>query len=269
LAALLLLKINIFVYYNKEGNMPLRFSTCLRNKLLGGVPARHVATITGTTIAAVDGGASPDSFTDSANGFVAAGFEPGDSIMVYGFTGGMAAIHGPFTILTVAVGEITVATGLLAADAASESVTIVCLTGGSLKDVFKDGILKIYSGSQPTSPDDAYNGALLVSITISSGAFVSGVVTNGIEFGDPASAAIAKRSGDVWSGIVASTGIAAWFRFYANGVDAGGADTGFVYPRIDGTIGVSGAQLNMSSTSLVAGTTITIDSFELSIPASF
>ena len=249
--------------------MPLRFSTCLRNELLGGVPARHVATITGTGIAAVDGGAGVDSFTDTGNGFITAGFEPGDAIIVYGFTGGMAAIHGPFTILTVAVGEITVATGLLASDAAGESVTMVCLTGGSLKDIFKDGVLKIYSGSQPSSPDNIYNGALLVSITLASGAFASGAVANGLEFGSPASAAIAKRSGDVWSGVVGSTGIAAWFRLYANGTDAGGNDSGFIYPRIDGTIGVSGAQLNMSSTSLVAGTTITIDSFEISIPVSF
>lgn len=249
--------------------MTLRLSTCLRNKMLGGVPVRHVATYTATTIAAVDGGGSADTFTDSANGFVTAGFSIGDSIMTYGFTGANAASHGPFILTNVEAGTLTVATGsIIDSDAASESVTIVALTGGSLKDIFKDGVLKIYSGSQPSTADTAYSGTLLCTITVGSGAFTAGVVTNGLEFGAAASGAISKSTSETWSGTNAATGTAGWFRLYANATDAGGADTTYIYPRIDGAIATSGSQLNLSSTSLTSGATLTIDTFTITFPAA-
>ena len=110
--------------------MALKFSTCLRNKILGGAPVRGINTITGTGIAAVDGGAGADSFTDTGNGFIDAGFSVGDAVIVYGFTGGMAAIHGPFTLTSVVAGTMEVATGLLVDDEAGETVTIVGIKGG-------------------------------------------------------------------------------------------------------------------------------------------
>ena len=248
--------------------MALRLSTCLRNKMLGGVPARHVASITETTIAAVDGGGSADTFTDSGDGFVDAGFAVGDSILVMGFTGANAGSHGPFTLTDVAAGTLTVATGsIIASDEAGESVTIVALTGGSLKDIFKDGVLKIYSGSQPATADAAATGTLLCTITVGSGAFVAGAVANGLEFGAASSGAISKNS-EVWSGVNANTGIAGWFRLYANTSDAGSADSGYIYPRIDGGVATAGSQLNLSSTSLTSGATLTIDTFTITLPAA-
>jgi hypothetical protein len=248
--------------------MTIAYSTCLRNKQLSGSPARHVAAITASTIAAVDGGTEADTFTDSGNGFLTAGFAVGDAVMCYGFTGGMAAIHGPFTLTVVAQGTLTVATGLLADDAASESVTIVALVGGSLKDIFKDGVLKIYNGTQPTSADDGLGGATaLVTITEASATFTPGAVAAGLEFG-VASAGVLSKSSAVWSGTVASSGTASWFRLYANATDAGGADTTYIYPRIDGSVGTSGKDINMSSVSLVAASTTTIDTFAITLPAS-
>ena len=84
------------------------------------------ATITGTTISAA---AADDSFNDSGNGFITAGFSVGDRITVSGFTGTVAN-NDTYIIQTVAAGKITVilATGAAAAnivdDAAGESVTI-------------------------------------------------------------------------------------------------------------------------------------------------
>lgn len=248
--------------------MALKFSTCLRNKILGGVPVRGINTITGTGIAAVDGGTEADSFTDTGNGFIAAGFSVGDSVLVYGFTGAMAAIHGPFILTSVADGTMEVAAGSLANDAASEPVTIVGLVGGSLKDIFKDGVLKIYNGTQPTSPDNSIGGATaLVTITVSNGAFVPGAVANGLEFGIPALGVISKNT-EVWSGVVAASGTASWYRFYANAADAGGADTTYIYPRIDGAVGTSGRELNMTSVYLTAGASCTVDSFSITLPES-
>lgn len=244
--------------------MTIAYSTGLRNKLLGGVPIRHVATITAATIAAVDGGASADSFTDSANGFVDAGISVGDSILCYGFTGGMLNVHGPFTVLTVAVGTITVTTGSLADDAEGESVTLVVLAGGSLKDIFKDGIIKVYTGARPASPDAAATGTLLVTFTVASGAFVAGAVANGLEFGDAAAGMISKNT-DVWSGAAVATGTAGWFRHYANGTDAGGNST--VLPRIDGDITEEGlgGDIEFADTDLTTSTTYTIDTYTISM----
>jgi hypothetical protein len=250
--------------------MSLGFSTCLRNKILGGVPARHVASITATTIAAVDGGAGVDTFTDSGNGFITAGFSVGDSVMVLGFTGANQHSHGPFVLTVVAAGTLTVATGsIIASDAATEAVTIVALTGGSLKDIFKDGVIKIYSGTRPTDADTSLGGAtLLVTISLASATFTSGAVAGGLEFGVAASGAIGIASGAVWSGVGVQTGTAGFFRFYANATDAGAADTTFIYPRIDGTVATSGADLNMISTAIRSGSINTIDTFTITLPAT-
>jgi phage tail sheath gpL-like len=49
------------------------------------------------------------------------------------------------------------------------------MNGRSLRKCLCDGIIRIYSGSQPASADDAATGTLLVSITLGSGAFTEGV----------------------------------------------------------------------------------------------
>ena len=57
----------------------------------------------GSTIAFVEGGASNDTITDSANSFVTAGFQAGDTIEVSGTSNN----DGSYTILTVTAGVIT------------------------------------------------------------------------------------------------------------------------------------------------------------------
>lgn len=245
--------------------MSIRLSTGLRQALLGNVPVRKASVVINaqTTIAAVDGGSSPDSFTDSGNGFVTAGFSVGDSFMVYGFTGGMAAIHGPFTALTVAEGAITVATGSLANDEAGEAVTMVLLKGGSWRDIFKDGVLDIYSGTIPATADAAETGTKLVSITVASGAFVAGAPANGLEFGAPASGVISKDAA-TWSGVGLATGEAGYYVFYDNAYTTGLSTAAI---RFMGTCGESGTDMVMSDATVTASATKTIDTFSITLPA--
>jgi len=138
-------------------------------------------------------------------------------------------------------------------------------TDGCLKDLMQDGIIDIYSGSQPASADAAETGTLLVRITVASGAFTSGVATNGIELGGAASGVIAKNS-DVWSGVALAAGTAGWFRWYANTVVTGLVTTTGL--RLDGTCGTSAAQLILSNVSIVTGATVTIDTFSITLPAN-
>lgn len=81
-------------------------------------------TITGTTISAL---ASDNSFNDSANGFVTAGFDIGQRVRVQGFTGNVAnnIFVGVITALTA--GKMTIGGtdgDVIVDDAAGESVTI-------------------------------------------------------------------------------------------------------------------------------------------------
>jgi hypothetical protein len=130
---------------------------------------------------------------------------------------------------------------------------------GSLgvKDMLNGGHIKIYTGSQPASPDYAETGTLLVTITSSSG-------TDGVVLGTQGTGVIPKAA-SVWSGLIAAAGVAGWFRFHGTGGTTG---TSATEVRLDGNVGVSGSDLVLANTSLVLGATLTIDTFTLTQPAS-
>lgn len=241
--------------------MTLRLSTGMRNKMLG-LAEPVVNLIAANTIAFVDNGASEDTITDSGSGFVTAGFKTGDVLYVDGTTSN----DGSYTLTGVAAGTLNVATALLTAEAAGTVFGIASAKGGALADILQNGVLRIYSGSQPTNADTAFGSTLLCTITVASGAFTPGTETNGLNFQTAASGEIEKTSA-VWSGVGLSDGTAGWFRFMGNATDASGAST--TLPRIDGSVGTSGADLNMSSTSIVTSSTYTIDSFKLTQPYQY
>ena len=245
--------------------MALRLSTGLRNAMLSSDIVPHVATITAATIAAVDGGAGNDSLTDSGNGFITAGFTAGDEIVVKGFTGGGQAVAGPLKVLTVTAGVIEVPTGSLVADLAGESVTITALSGGSLKGIFKDGVMRIYDGIQPATADLVETGSLVATITKDSGVFTAGAVANGLEFQDAAGGVMSKLSTETWSGLGLGTYTAGWFRFYTNALGTGASGTAI---RFDGSVGTSGQQLNLNATAIILNLPISILTFTVTMPAA-
>ena len=128
---------------------------------------------------------------------------------------------------------------------------------------FANGVIEIYSGSQPVSADNAVSGILLGTVTLGSGAFTPGTATNGLTFA-AASGGAASKSG-VWSFNGVAVGTAGWFRLKGNAADAGALST--VLPRLDGSIATSGADLNLSNISIAVGAPNTIDSFAWTTPA--
>jgi hypothetical protein len=128
----------------------------------------------------------------------------------------------------------------------------------SVQDIFKDGFLKIYTGSQPTLADDAPTGSLLVTI-YSDGAAA------GLEFDDAVAGVLSKKSTETWSGTAGATNTAGWFRLQTQG-DGGGSSA--TDERIDGACGTSGAQLNMSSTTITSGAVQSISTFQLTLPTA-
>lgn len=221
--------------------------------------------ITGTTFAFEDGTGTggADRITDSGNGFVTAGYKVGDYIKVAGSTSNN--ISGA-KVLAVDAGYLEVAAATLTTEVAGDQVIIGAGTnGGSLDEIFRDGVIEVYTGTQPATADLAESGTKLLRITVASGAFTPGSPTNGLNLGDAAAGVASKESGEVWSGVGLAAGTAGWFRFYSNAYVTGASSTA---ERFDGVCGVGTGELRLSSLTVAVGATTTVDTGSLTVPAS-
>lgn len=131
------------------------------------------------------------------------------------------------------------------------------LEGGSVKAAFTTLELRIYSGTEPVSADDAITGTKLTTIRGPSAAALA--------FDAAASGSLPKAASQVWSGVNSASGTATHFRL-VDVADADGASS--TAKRIQGKCGTAGAELNMTSTSIANGATQTIDGGSVTQPAS-
>lgn len=128
-----------------------------------------------------------------------------------------------------------------------------------LKTIFSLGFLEVWSGTVPTDADQSTSGATLLC------RFSNNNTATGLTFASTAAAgAITKNLAETWSKAAAATGTATFYRFVAAG-DTQALST--TEARIQGTVGVSGADLNLATLAFVAATVYTVDSYSLSIPA--
>jgi hypothetical protein len=105
---------------NREHNLPVPF-TFQFNVTTSGTPERLQVKRRATTIAFAENTADADTITDSASGFLTAGFQSGDQITV----AGSASNNGTYTIATVVAGTITLlARNDLTTEAAGATVTL-------------------------------------------------------------------------------------------------------------------------------------------------
>jgi hypothetical protein len=105
------------------------------------------------------------------------------------------------------------------------------------------GTIKIYTGSQPATPQDAATGTLLATITLpkpSFGSAANGVIT--------ANAITQVNAG--------ASGTAAWARI----ADCDGN------AMLDIDVGTSGATINLNTTSIVSGGPVAITNATLTVP---
>ena len=116
--------------------------------------------------------------------------------------------------------------------------------------------------------------ATITSTTFGSGTggSAAGVTAvNGLRMDYNATAGVmTKDVTQTWSGtaVGAGTQTAGWFRYKGSKADAGSLDSTATYLRMDGAIATSGAQMNMSSTSITNGALQTLSSFQFTIPAA-
>ncbi len=134
---------------------------------------------------------------------------------------------------------------------------------------FANGVIDVYSGTQPATADAAPTGVKLGRFTLASGAFTAGVATNGLTFAAAADGAVSKSG--VWSFSVGlAAGTAGWFRFVTNAgaEDVSDDSTAKLQARLDGSVGISGADLNLSNLSITTSSPVTVDTFTWTQPAA-
>ena len=127
----------------------------------------------------------------------------------------------------------------------------------SIQDVMKGCFLDVYDGTQPSSPDLKAVGTKLCT-------YYSDGSTLGLNFGDAVNGVLAKAVGETWSGTAVETGTATYWRLRT----AGDSDElSYTDERIDGSIGISGADMVMTpSTSITVSTVQVCNTFGVTVP---
>jgi hypothetical protein len=243
--------------------MTLRLSTGLRDALLENAAIAHALAL-GTDLTFVDGGGGDDTITRTTGSFITDGFEIGDWIQVFNAT----TPANDFAIKLTAVAALTLSfvTDTVDTGEIGEADTcVVAAKGGSINDLMKHGIIRIYSGLQPADADAVETGTLLVSITKAGGAHDTDTGDNGLEFLDAAVAGVLSKVTDEWSGDPDAAGVAGWFRFYDQSETIGASS---IAVRFDGAINTSGAELNVASVDVALGTDFVINQFDIIMPTA-
>src|SRR6185312_9409891 len=139
---------------------------------------------------------------------------------------------------------------------ASTGLRTSMLATGSLIGAFATPVILIYAGTVPATADASVAGAtLLTSITGPSAAALA--------FDAASNGSLPKAAAQTWSGTNVATGTATFFRLVSQ-ADDGAAST--TEPRLQGTCGTAGADLNMSSVNLTSGAVQTIDAATITLP---
>jgi len=148
----------------------------------------------------------------------------------------------------------------------SDALRTHILETSSVEAALALGFLIIYSGSQPASANDAATGVRLATIAVDDGAV--GLTFDGIV----SAGTLPKAVAETWSGTAAATGTAGYFRWNELVTDKAGtetaADTGGVSNiAMDGSIAVTGGDINMSNVSVVTGALQSVTVFNIVQPA--
>lgn len=118
------------------------------------------------------------------------------------------------------------------------------------------GVLRIFGGTQPTNADDTHSETVLAELTLSDPAF--GNATDA----DPGATATANAISDDTS--ANNSGTATWFRAHIS--SAAATDGGVIDGDVSATGG--GGDLELDSTSISSGATVSVTSWTVTMPES-
>ena len=258
--------------------MTLRLSTGSRNAMLDGVGLQsamnkgYIKVFTGSQPASADAAETGTllGVISASSGAVTKETRATGSITL---TGGASG-----SVNTVTVGGLNIIP-----DGAVPFNTSLNQTASDLCDAInRNGIMEAsvsgavvtLTGHSGTGVTTAAVSSTLTTITASYVAMGSGTAgvapVNGLLLGPASAGVIAKLAGQVWSMAGVAVGTAGWFRFYSSDTaDSGGLISGAPYfPRIDGSVAVSGADLNLSNISITVSAPATVDTFNFTMPSA-
>lgn len=127
------------------------------------------------------------------------------------------------------------------------------------QEIFRNCKINVYTGTQPASANTAASGTLLYTLTNNDDG------TTGLTWGESVDGVVSKSSSEAWKGTAVAAGIAGWFRCYEFGDNPALLST--TASRFDGAIATSGAEVNMSNTTIELGAVQTCTSFTYTQPA--
>lgn len=107
------------------------------------------------------------------------------------------------------------------------------------------------------------NNSSTGSFTISSVQSASRI--DALQFSRPSSGIVYQPSGESWFGTNVATGVATFFRIVRPNDDGSNSTTAF---RIQGTVGTSGADMNLTSTTFTSGAVTSLSSASFEIKAT-
>lgn len=120
---------------------------------------------------------------------------------------------------------------------------------GAVTPLLNSGFLDFYTGSQPADANQAVTGTQLVSCALSATAFGTPSAS-----GATGSRVVTATANTISTGTAGNTGTAGYCVLYKS-------DHATVVAM--GSVGTTGADVNLSSTSIVSGGTVQITSFTL------
>lgn len=134
-------------------------------------------------------------------------------------------------------------------------------TNYGLGTMMNGGIIRVYSGTIPATPDNVPNGNEIARITTEGKVFYPGNDINnaGLMLAHVSPGTLIQVGDWIMKGVGA--GVASWWRWNWSGVDANTLST--LHPRIDGKVGVS---LNLVSKNITTSTQVTIEQFLFILP---
>lgn len=258
--------------------MAWRPSAALRNALLEGFPLKKALS---NCVIKVYTGAQPATPETAPSGTLLVTYSLASGALTrevlslgsVDLTGGGSGSVDTLTVNTLEImGSSTPFNTSLAQTAADVSTKINNNPKNHLFDAFVTATDVINIRARPgmgTLPNAWVVASTTTTITKTDANMAGGVnAVNGLNWGDSAAGSIIKLGSEVWSGVAAASGTAGWFRIEASVNDAGGADSTESITRVDGAVATSGAELNMTPTTIAASAVQTISSFSISLPTA-
>jgi hypothetical protein len=242
-----------------EGNIRKAFEDGILNIYSGATPANAHDAATGTLLCKVtkaSGAVAANARSSPQIGLITIGSHaPGETFIINVTVDGVGPTAYTFTNTPDAGGVLEVA--MKVAEMLNDIPQLVAIASGSDGNIF---VASRIAGMSFTLASGAGTG----TISILTSEVKAAVNLNTLKLADPSTGVIAKNS-DVWSGVGLADGTAGYFRLVTT-LDTGGASATEI--RLQGNISTSGAELNLSSLSIVIGATTTLDTFQLTEPAS-